>query len=58
MHAIRRAVFEGRRETTRGGLTKADLKENKRGKLVSVKRSKAANADRIKQFRFKPSKVK
>lgn len=32
---IRREVYEGRRHATEGGLTKADLMVNKRGRIVS-----------------------
>ena len=38
----RRQVYEGRAEMTTGGLTKADLKENKEGKVVSKKASASA----------------
>jgi hypothetical protein len=38
----REEVWEGKAEKTRGGLTKADLKPNARGDLVSIKRSNMA----------------
>jgi hypothetical protein len=41
---IKRAVFEGRLAHTHGGLTKGQLKENKTGKIVSVKKSSLAKA--------------
>ncbi len=37
-----RSVFAGKKVKTVGGLTKADLKKNKAGKIVSKKRSAAA----------------
>lgn len=40
--AIRRAVWEGRREKTPGGLRKSDLTMNKAGRIVSKKKSQAA----------------
>ena len=39
---IRRAVWEGRLRSTKGGLTKKDLKVSKSGKIVSKKASAAA----------------
>ena len=39
---IRRAVYEGRLTQTKGGLTADDLMENKAGKIVSKKASRAA----------------
>ena len=36
----RRSVFMGRKHKTVGGLTKAELKKNKNGKIVSIKHSK------------------
>merc|ERR1712232_439366 len=35
----RRSVFSGKKEKTRGGLKKTDLKKNKNGKIVSKKGS-------------------
>lgn len=37
----RRQVWEGRAQKTRGGLTKADLKVSKSGKIVSKAKSSA-----------------
>ena len=39
---IRRAVWEGRLRSTKGGLKKKDLKVSKSGKIVSKKASNAA----------------
>lgn len=49
----RRQVWEGRADQTSSGLTKSDLKENKDGKIVSKKASKAAkkNAEPLKMWR-------
>lgn len=38
----RRAVWEGRAQMTAGKLTRADLKKNKNGKIVSKRASKRA----------------
>ena len=41
---------------TSGGLLKADLRKNKRGRIVSIKRSEASkklNSERLKPFQFK-----
>jgi hypothetical protein len=35
----RRKVWNGTAEKTKGGLTRKDLKQNKYGRIVSVKRS-------------------
>merc|ERR1719158_2091541 len=42
----RRSVFSGTKSKTKGGLTKANLKKNKSGKIVSVKASNAAKRGR------------
>ena len=42
MHGTRIQVWRGTAKKTRGGLTKAQLKKNKYGKLVSKKASAAA----------------
>ena len=39
----RSEVFAGTRKKTSGGLTKADLTKNKRGKIVSKKKSEQAS---------------
>ena len=41
---------------TAGGLLKQDLRKNKRGRIVSIKRSEASkrlNSERLKPFQFK-----
>ena len=38
----KRSVFMGRKVRTQGGLKKHDLKMNRRGRIVSIKQSKAA----------------
>lgn len=46
---IKRAVYEGRLSHTSGRLTADHLKENKRGKIVSVSASSAAKKNYNKQ---------
>ena len=46
---IKRAVYEGRLSHTSGKLTKDHLKENKRGRVVSVAASSAAKKNYNKQ---------
>ena len=38
-YGSRRKVWNGTAEKTKGGLTRKDLKQNKYGRIVSVKRS-------------------
>jgi hypothetical protein len=38
-YGSRRKVWNGSAEKTKGGLTRKDLKQNKYGRIVSVKRS-------------------
>jgi hypothetical protein len=40
----RRKVWNGTAEKTKGGLTRKDLKKNKHGRIVSVKRSARGGA--------------
>jgi hypothetical protein len=40
----RRKVWNGTAEKTKGGLTRKDLKQNKYGRIVSVKRSQRGGA--------------
>jgi len=40
----RRKVWNGTAEKTKGGLTRKDLKQNKYGRIVSVKRSMRGGA--------------
>ena len=40
----RRKVWNGSAEKTKGGLTRKDLKQNKYGRIVSVKRSQRGGA--------------
>ena len=40
------SVFKGTKAKTSGGLTKADLKKNKRGKIVSAKASNRAKSSK------------
>ena len=56
----RSEVWMGLAHTTSGGLDKSMLIKNKRGKIVSKKRSlqSAANADKLKQWQFKRKKQK
>merc|ERR1719421_1835799 len=42
----RRSVFSGKKSKTRGGLTRAHLKKNKAGKIVSRKASDRARKSR------------
>ena len=46
---IKRAVYEGRISHTSGRLTESQLKENKRGRVVSVAGSNAAKKNYKKQ---------
>ena len=53
----RRQVYEGRALMTRGGLTKANLRKSKTGKIVSIKASNAAKknykANGLAQFQYR-----
>ena len=51
----REEVWAGTKERTRGGLTKDDLIKNKRGKIVSKKRSEMArkNVERLSKYQYK-----
>jgi len=53
----REEVFLGLAQKTAGNLDKSMLIKNKRGKIVSKRRSEqsAANAERLKQWQFKKS---
>ena len=42
IQADRRLVWKGKKSKTSGGLTKAQLKKNSSGRIVSLKKSKAA----------------
>ena len=46
---IKRAVYEGRLSHTNGRLTENHLKENKRGKIVSISASSSAKKNYKKQ---------
>jgi hypothetical protein len=43
-YGSRRKVWNGSAEKTKGGLTRKDLKQNKYGRIVSVKRSQRGGA--------------
>jgi hypothetical protein len=43
-YGSRRKVWNGTAEKTKGGLTRKDLKQNKYGRIVSVKRSQRGGA--------------
>jgi hypothetical protein len=43
-YGSRRKVWNGSAEKTKGGLTRKDLKRNKYGRIVSVKRSQRGGA--------------
>jgi hypothetical protein len=43
-YGSRRKVWNGSAEKTKGGLTRKDLKKNKYGRIVSVKRSMRGGA--------------
>ena len=51
----REQVWNGEAQRTRGGLTKEGLIKNKRGKLVSKKRSELAakNVERLIKYQYK-----
>jgi hypothetical protein len=51
----KREVFNGKADHTKGKLTKDDLIKNKRGRIVSKRKSEAnvKNAERLKPFQFK-----
>jgi hypothetical protein len=51
--SVRAAVWEGKKAKTSGGLTKADLKLNAQGYIVSVKKSAIAK----KNFKGFPKKM-
>lgn len=53
----RAQVFHGTAKHTAGGLTKKDLKQNKNGEIVSVKKSLQAKKDkRLEKAGYKPKK--
>ena len=55
----RAAVMHGNAQHTSGGLTKKDLKYNKWGRIVSVKKSqKAKKENRLVKLGFKTAKDK
>lgn len=63
MHEVkigsRAAVMHGNAQHTSGGLTKKDLKYNKWGRIVSVKKSqKAKKENRLSKLGFKTQKGK
>lgn len=63
MHEVkigsRAAVMHGNAHHTSGGLTKGDLKYNKWGRIVSVKKSqKAKKENRLSKLGFKTQKGK
>ena len=51
--------FHGTAKKTTGGLTKKHLKKNKRGRIVSIKKSKSAKKNKfLEKAGFKPKKGK
>ena len=55
----RAEVFHGTAKHTSGGLTKDDLKKNKRGEIVSAKKSAMAKKDkRLEKAGYKTQKNK
>ena len=55
----RAEVFHGTAKKTTGGLTKKHLKKNKRGRIVSIKKSKSAKKNKfLEKAGFKPKKGK
>ncbi len=55
----RAEVFHGTAKKTAGGLTKKHLQKNKRGRIVSIKKSKSAKKNKfLEKAGFKPKKGK
>jgi hypothetical protein len=52
----RRKVWNGTAEKTKGGLTRKDLKQNKYGRIVSVKRSLRGGALQASQTELEEKK--
>jgi hypothetical protein len=52
----RRKVWNGTAEKTKGGLTRKDLKQNKYGRIVSIKRSLRGGALQASQTELEEKK--